>query len=363
MRRVSEWVSPGHPDKVADFIVSYLLDRYMERDPKVRYAMECQVKDGFVTLGGEVTSSCVMDGDEMRRHVRDAVCAIGYTPGYAAMWGAENCIDPDAIDLVAHVGAQSPDIAQGVDDGGWGDQGIFWGMSAGTEETALMPKDHYVARRIGMALYEAAKDCGTTKLGLDVKTQVAVTDGRVREVVVAVPTTDPEWASCYVADIADTVVMGLERDEGCVSDFTLTVNGTGAYVRHASAGDCGTTGRKLAVDFYGGNCPIGGGCPWGKDCTKADVTLNAYARKLAVVRRREDGLDGDVLCAIDCCIGRREIGITYRSSGSGVEIGRETRSMPARAVAAELGLDRPVYAGRCLEGQFYGIQAASAGLR
>ena len=100
MTQTSEWVSPGHPDKVADNIVSCLLDRHMGKDPRVRFALECQIKDNHVTLGGEVTSACAMPEDELKRHVRDAICALGYTPEYAAKWGADNCIDPDGLVLL-----------------------------------------------------------------------------------------------------------------------------------------------------------------------------------------------------------------------------------------------------------------------
>lgn len=258
MTMTSEWVSVGHPDKTCDMIASCLLDRYLERDPKARYAMEVQAKDNHVTLGGEVTSAYEMHPDELKRHVRDAICGIGYTPEYAARWGKGNCIDPDALDIVAHIGQQSPQIAQGVDDGGWGDQGIFWGMATGTGATGYMPLDHTIAKRLGMALYEEALK-GELPIGLDIKTQVTVADGRVTEVVVAAPCK----AEAEQKALRANIIAWLADEYGdvfAVAADRIVVNGTGAYVRHSSAGDCGTTGRKLAVDFYGGNARIGGGC-------------------------------------------------------------------------------------------------------
>lgn len=258
MTKTSEYVSISHPDKMSDFIVSYLLDRYIEQDPNTRFALEAQVKDNHVTLGGEVTSAYRMPYLELARHVRDAICAIGYTPEYAKRWGAENCIDPDALDVVAHIGQQSPDIAKGVDADGWGDQGIFWGMATGTEATGFMPLDHTIAKRLGMWLYESALN-GSLPIGLDIKTQVAVDGTSLRQVVVAAPTMETRTEHIRKA------VMDWLWDNGPALGFDaagaeVILNGTGAYVRHASAGDCGTTGRKLAVDFYGGNCRIGGGC-------------------------------------------------------------------------------------------------------
>ncbi|MBQ1428738.1 MAG: methionine adenosyltransferase domain-containing protein [Kiritimatiellae bacterium] len=342
MTQTSEFVTPGHPDKVADFIVSYLLDRYIEKDQMSRVALECQIKDNHVTLGGEVTSAYRMGEDKLKRHVRDAICAIGYTPEYAKRWGAENCIDPDALDIVAHIGAQSPDIAQGVDADGWGDQGIFWGMATGTAETGFMPLDHTVAKRLGMCLYEAALK-GDLPIGIDIKTQVTVKDGSVVKVVVAAPVRDSDYAT-LVKGVLEWLEKSGIRGAECV------INGTGAYVRHASAGDCGTTGRKLAVDFYGGNCRIGGGSCWGKDPTKADVTLNVYARHLALQMLEKSGAD-TVYCAIDCCIGRREIGIVYLD-GHLNEIAVSGDSRPAREVIAELGLRATVWAFKCRNGLF-----------
>ena len=345
MIRTSEYCALGHPDRVCDFVVSYLLDRYMERDPRVRYALECQIKDSHVTLGGEVTSAYEMHRPELKRHVRDAVCAIGYTPVYAAKWGAENCIDPDNLDVVAHVGQQSPDIAQGVDADGWGDQGIFWGMATGDERTNFMPLDHYLAKKMGLWLYEAALS-GELPIGLDIKTQVTVVDGLVNRVIVAAPTRTEADAD----GLREKVIDWLEANSPYAGTDRIVVNGTGAYVRHASAGDCGTTGRKLAVDFYGGNCFIGGGSPWTKDPSKADLSLNVYARKLALDYKRKSGAD-TVYCALDCCIGRREVGVVYYD-GKMDELATGVVDRPASEIVAELGLNRPVFASLCRNGLF-----------
>lgn len=348
MTQTSEYCALGHPDRASDFLVSYLLDRYIEQDPGTRFALEAQIKDNHVTLGGEVTSAYRMPYLELSRHVRDAICAIGYTPEYAKRWGAENCIDPDALDVVAHIGAQSPDISQGVDADGWGDQGIFWGMATGTEATGYMPLDHTIAKRLGMWLYEAALK-GDLPIGLDIKTQVVVEDGNVACVVVAAPCRTDAEASALRAPILEWLA-GNCGDAFGVAANGLIVNGTGAYVRHASAGDCGTTGRKLAVDFYGGNCCIGGGSPWGKDPTKADVTLNVYARHLAMQKLEKVGGE-TVYCAISCCIGMRGIYIAY-FDGHMNEIGRAWQSLPASEIIDKMDLRAPVWAFKCRNGLF-----------
>ena len=342
MTRTSEWVSPGHPDKVADGIVSFLLDRFIERDPKTRFGLECQIKDNFVTLGGEITSSVVMSEDVIAEYVAEAVKRIGYTEKYARRWGLDNCICPTALTVAQHIGMQSPDISQGVDAGGWGDQGIMWGMATGDERTDYMPVDHWLAKLIGTILYENAYD-GRLDIGLDIKTQVTIVDGEVVRVIVAAPMRDRKLEE----SVRDIAIGAIDRwyyhGNGKPHVYDVIVNGTGAYVRHASQGDCGTTGRKLAVDFYGGNCRIGGGCPWGKDPSKADVALNIYARRKALAFLKEHLSLGTVYCSIACCIGQRYIEVAYFDGQmEQVDVGDETR--PADAIIDEIGLRRPVYA-------------------
>jgi S-adenosylmethionine synthetase len=219
-----------------------------------------------------------------------------------------------------------------------------------------MPLDHTVAKRLGMFLYDSALK-GELPVGLDIKTQVTVKDGTVVKVVVAAPVMTDVDASLIRETVADWLSWAYGKRADLAANG-LVVNGTGAYVRHASAGDCGTTGRKLAVDFYGGSCRIGGGSCWGKDATKADVTLNVYARHLALQMLEKTGED-TVYCAIDCCIGRREIGIVYLD-GNLDEIAVSGDSRPAREVIAELGLRAPVWAFKCRNGLFAVPDAARA---
>lgn len=345
MIHTSEYVSLGHPDSVADYIVSYILDDYMKVDPNVRFALECQIKDNFVTLGGEVTSTQHRSDDEIAKLVREAVTDIGYTHEYAEKWGADNALDADSLVVTSHIGKQSTDIAKGVDADGWGDQGIMWGMAVADPLTDMMPKDHYIARRIGQYLYDSAL-YGNVDIGLDIKTQVTMDGDRVAQIIVAAPMLKAETAN-IVKDVA--ICVGKNCSHGIDEDAVI-VNGTGSYVRHASQGDCGTTGRKLAVDFYGGNCGIGGGCPWGKDPTKADVTLNVYAREKAKSKLRSCGGD-KVYCAVHCCIGRRDIGITL-FDGHMKEISSMTESRPAKEIIDSLGLAKPVYADKKRYGLF-----------
>lgn len=335
----SEYVSLGHPDKVADYISEYILDQYLKRDPATRYAVEVQLKDNFVSLAGEVTSLADYTQDEIAQFVRDAICDIGYTHDYALAWGAENTLDGSEVIVVQHISRQSPDIAVGVDNDGWGDQGIFWGMAVNDPEHDYMPLDHWYARKIGKHLFDNRFG------GLDIKTQVTVKDGKATECVVAIPLME-ERETQSLKEIANYVKSVL--GSGC----RLIINGTGSYVIHSSFGDCGTTGRKLAVDFYGGNCRIGGGSPWTKDPTKADLTLNLYARKIAKDYIIETGAQ-TCFVAISCAIGRKRIVVEiYDGANSLVKSYVENKS--TKEVVHLLGLDKACFAKLCRDGLTYG---------
>lgn len=299
MIQTSEWVSLGHPDKVADYISCYILDRYLERDPQTRFALEVQIKDNFVTLAGEIASKADgiggLQADDIAQFVRDAICEIGYTRDYQLKWGEENIISGNNVFVDMHISHQSPDIAQGVDNNGWGDQGIFWGMAVKSPLTEYMPVDWWFAKKIGMHLYDMKVG------GLDIKTQVTTDDGVVRDVVVAIPLSMKN----SIGDVRNVVSYCL----GNSKDYVLHINGTGRFVKHGPIADAGTTGRKLAVDFYGGNCRLGGGCPWTKDGTKADLTLNLLARERALnyILTHPECDCSAVYCAISCRIGSPEI--------------------------------------------------------
>ena len=329
-KMISEYVSIGHPDKIADYISEYILDRYLEKDPSTRYALEVQVKDNFVSLAGEVTSLVDFTPEDFKRMVVEAVKEIGYTEEYADKWGEGNCIDPRRIEVAQHISQQSPDIAQGVDREGWGDQGIFWGMAVNNPDTNYMPVDHWFARQIGDALFNSGIG------GLDIKTEVTMVDGLVESVIVAIPLL--ETGKEYEAKVAEVVEI-VQNIVGDCED--ITVNGTGKYVCHSSQGDAGTTGRKLAVDFYGGNCRIGGGSPWTKDPTKADLTLNLYARKKALDYLMRHGLE-ECHVQIGCCIGQRDITIQYYDGNMNL-LATQYENKGTYEIIRDLGLDKPIY--------------------
>ena len=331
--RSSEYCTVGHPDRTCDFIASYILDKYLAEDPKSRVALEVQFKDEFCTISGEVTSNAPFDEEDIADFACEAVAKIGYTPEYQAKFGDANVISAEEIEVVTHISHQSSDIAQGVDRDGWGDVGIFWGLAVDEPKRGYMPQDYFLARKLG-------QDIAGRLGGLDVKTLVTLKDGKPVECFIAIPLAPN--------DDEHDVVVAAESLLG--PNCRIVVNGTGRYVTHGSVGDCGTTGRKLVVDFYGGNSRIGGGSPWGKDPTKADVTLNVYARRCALEGMKRYGLP-EMRCAISCCIGRRDIRICLFDREMNL-VEERTEADPASAVIARLGLDKPVYADMCRNGLF-----------
>ena len=355
MIKTSEYVSPGHPDKMCDYVSSYILDRLLEIDEQTRFALEVQAKDETVNLAGEITTRAFPSKlpAKLGQWTCDAVAEIGYTEDYARRW--EGCA-PSADRLVVNqfVSRQSPDIAEGVDRNGWGDQGIFFGMAASEKEFDFMPRDIFIARRLGFDLYLLARE-GALPIGLDIKTQVSIdtTDGEVVEIIVAAPiiAVDDRLVIRKINYFVKKTVQDLTGQQH-VPD--AIINGTGSYRVHSTLADAGTTGRKLAVDFYGGNCPIGGGSPWTKDGTKADLALNIYARHLAVRARFAHAANpsSPIFSAISCCIGSQEIicGLYEGFDGSPMAEWRER--IPAHKIIAQLGLRRPVFAHKCLSGLF-----------
>lgn len=343
MIRFSECVSPGHPDKTADFISEYILDRYLEKDPNTRYAVEVQIKDNFVTLGGEVSSKASFSRDTLCKYVRVAIASLGYTKEYRDRWGSDNTISSDNLVVNSIIGQQSPDIAQGVDNDGWGDQGIFFGMAVygGDPKDEMMPHDFAVARRLNRELYNS--DLG----GLDIKTQVSMNGDTIKRVICAIPLLTKD-AKTNVEEFIRARIPG---------EYELIVNGTGEYLRHSSIADCGTTGRKLAVDFYGGNCNIGGGSPWTKDGSKADLALNLYARKLA----KKAALDFGTTCytSLACCIGKEDVDYCIRKA-DGVIINEGTMRVSQSRLIHELELDKPIYESLCDYGLFGEFQKDKA---
>lgn len=351
--KTSEWVSIGHPDKVADYISEYILDRLIEQDPNTRYALEVQIKDWFVTLAGEVTTSA--KSTDVEQWVKDALNEIGYTANYAKRFGVSNTIYAELATVEAHIAHQSPDIAKGVDKQGWGDQGIFFGYYCDETPTG-QGLEFELAKEIGTALYQTALT--NSNLGIDIKTQVTVsyapgTDPMVEEIIVAIP-----MPLGREGEGKKAVKKIIKAFKGC-KEAAITINGTGKYTQHGPLGDCGTTGRKLVVDFYGGRSRIGGGSPWTKDGTKADLTLNLFAHELAreyfkELRKANAPID-HVEVELSCCIGKQEVLLTiqgYDKENVLLYIASDMNKVKTNTLIERYKLNTPIFAKMCRDGLF-----------
>ena len=342
-RKFSEYVSPGHPDKVADYISEYILDRYLEKDPNVRYAVEVMIKGNMVHLAGEITSTAYFGYTEYKEFVKQALREIGYTEEYYKTWGG-NVINPEDIELQVDITAQSPEISQGVDNDGWGDQGIFFGYAdPGTEN--MTPRSHSLAKDLCYILYTQAKNDGIG--GIDIKTEIILDEsGWIEKIIAAVPCRDNKEYDKVLESIRDWY-NSVEVDIPFYPEIVL--NGTGNYVMHGPVADCGITGRKLVVDFYGGELHVGGGSPWTKDGSKADLTLNLFAREMA--RKYAKETNQPVKVSVACCIGRSEIDYVVETT-CGEEITGGKMDVTPKELIKQYGLDKPIFASMCTFGLF-----------
>lgn len=330
MQRTAEAVSPGHPDKVADYISSYILDRIIEQDPNARYAVEVMIKDNTVVLGGEVTTSAPL-GD-LTAYVKAALAEIGYDNRYASIWG-KYAIDPAQVKVINMIGVQSGDIAQGVDQDGWGDQGVFVGYACQGE--GKINRELFLARKLNKALYDKARQ--SDNLGLDIKTQITLNDDKIETAIVAIPMLRDE-------DLTDFIIDTLGKKPA-----NIIINGTGRYTYHGPIADCGITGRKLACDFYSTACPIGGGSPWTKDANKADLTLNVYARILACEHL---AYNDECFVYLSSCIERAELpsGLIKTIKDEVVSYRDLWCNQKPSTLIKAYGLDKPIYTQLCSKG-------------
>ena len=280
----SEFVSPGHPDKVSDQIADAILDACLKDDPNSRVACEVFCTTGLVVVGGEITTSTYIDVQDI---VRKKINEIGYKPG---MGFDSNC------GVLNSIHAQSPDIAMGVDIGGAGDQGIMFG-GAVRETEELMPLALVLSREILVKLTNMMKNGEIKWVRPDQKSQVTLAydeNGKIDHVDSIVVSVQHDENVTHV-EIEKTVIEKvvnpiLEKYNLSSKNIKYYINPTGRFVIGGPHGDTGVTGRKIIVDSYGGYFRHGGGAFSGKDPSKVDrsaayaarwVAKNVVAAKLA----------------------------------------------------------------------------------
>ncbi|MGA7303701.1 MAG: methionine adenosyltransferase [Rhodothermales bacterium] len=359
----SESVSEGHPDKVADQISDALLDAMLAQDPLSRVAIETMVTTGLVMISGEVTTGARFDLQDIAREViRD----IGYTDSSLGF-------DAASCSVLSSLHRQSPDIAQGVNEGdglhvdqGAGDQGMMFGY-ASRETDELMPMAISYAHGLVKTLAEIRKnEQSMPYLRPDAKSQVTVeyeddrkTPRRIHTVVVSTQHGEDVDVRQIKDDVRSIVLPRVIPADLLDDDLILHVNPTGRFVLGGPNGDTGLTGRKIIVDTYGGKGAHGGGAFSGKDPSKVDRSA-AYAARQVAKNLVAAELASEVLVQIAYAIGVADpVSIDVDTYGTGilpdhqlVKIVREVFDLRPKKIIERLHLLRPIYRQTAAYGHF-----------
>ena len=300
--RTAESVSPKHPDKLCDQISDAILDAYFEKDPNARVAAEACGGHGVVFVTGEITSTADVDIPAIVKRIAG-----------------------DDIEVHTKIVKQSPEIAQGVDTGGAGDQGIMIGYAC-DETPEMLPREVVLARRLNQYIYE--------KYPFDGKTQITIApDGSIDSIVASFQNAPREELEKLVREF-------VEREK-LTGKLELHINPAGDWQQGGFDADTGLTGRKLIVDNYGPRVAIGGGCYSGKDPSKVDRSAAYMARKIAVdyLRKRKAH---EVLVRLAYAIGYAEpLEKTVIVDGKAEEI--EGYDLTPNGIIKYLDLKRPIY--------------------
>ncbi len=350
----SESVTEGHPDKIADQTSDAILDAILTDDPDGRVACEVLVTTGLALIAGEITTSTYVDIPSI---VRGTIRSIGYTD---SSYG----IDGETCAVLVSIGRQSPDIAQGVDTGGAGDQGMMFGYAV-DETDELMPAPIMLAHRLTQRLANLRRSGQVSWLRPDGKAQITLEydDGkplRVDTVVVSTqhsPDISLEELRSEVVARVITPVMPPELFDP--EDCTLHINPTGRFVVGGPHGDAGLTGRKIMVDTYGGAAPHGGGAFSGKDPTKVDRS-GAYAARWAAKNVVAAGLASRCEVSLAYAIGiAQPLAVHVNSFDTGVmgdavlaSALRDVFDFSPGAVIEQLSLRSPIYRRTAAYGHF-----------
>ena len=339
----SESVTEGHPDKIADHISDAILDAILAQDPNARVACETLVTTGLAVVAGEITTTAKVNYKQI---IRETIEEIGYN-------NAEFGYDSNTCSVIDAIGTQSPDISQGVDTGGAGDQGLMFGYAC-NETPELMPMPIQMAHNLTRKLSEVRRDGTISYLRPDGKSQVSIEyrDGRPFrvEAVVISTQTDEIPIEQIRSDILEKVIKPTIPGDLLDDNTKYHINPTGRFVVGGPMGDAGVTGRKIIVDTYGGYAPHGGGAFSGKDPTKVDRSAAYMARYIAknVVA---SGLADKCTVQLAYAIGVTEpVSVLIDTHGTGTidderisDIVRENFTLTPKAIIETLDLRRPIY--------------------
>ena len=358
----SESVSEGHPDKVADQISDAVLDAILSQDPAARVAAETLVNTGLCVLAGEVSTSAHINYIQV---ARETIKRIGYN-------SSEMGFDADGCAVMVCYDEQSPDIAQGVNEGegvdldmGAGDQGLMFGYAC-DETPTLMPFAIYYAHRLMQRQSEVRKSGLLPWLRPDAKAQLTCVydaeSGKVKRIDTVVLSTQhaPHIERDELIEAVKThIIEPVLPADMLTADTKYLINPTGRFVIGGPQGDCGLTGRKIIVDTYGGACPHGGGAFSGKDPSKVDRSA-AYAARYVAKNIVAAGLARQCQIQVAYAIGvARPMNITVYTEGTGVipdhEIAKLVEAhfdLRPKGIIQMLDLLRPIYSKTAAYGHF-----------
>jgi S-adenosylmethionine synthetase len=350
----SESVTEGHPDKIADQVSDAILDACLEQDPYSRVAAETLTATGLVVIAGEITTKAYVDFQSL---VRGVVASIGYNN---ALYG----FDSNTCAVISSINKQSGDIAQGVDTGGAGDQGMMFGY-ASNETPELMPAAISLAHKLTKQLTAVRKSGKLAYLRPDGKSQVTVEydangkPARIDAVVISSQHAESVSNEELRADILKYVIQAVLPAEWLDENTKYHINPTGRFVIGGPMGDTGLTGRKIIVDTYGGAGRHGGGAFSGKDPTKVDRSAAYMARHIAknIVAA---GLAERAEVQLAYAIGVAEpVSVRIETFGTGkvgeatlTELVRKNFSLTPKGIIESLNLRRPIYQKTAAYGHF-----------
>jgi S-adenosylmethionine synthetase len=355
----SESVSEGHPDKVADQISDAILDAILDQDPRARVAAETLCNTGLVVLAGEITTTANVDYIKV---ARDTLKDIGYD-------NTDYGIDYKGCAVLVAYDKQSPDIAQGVDEGkgldldqGAGDQGLMFGYAC-DETPDLMPAAIYYAHRIVERQSQLRKDGRLPWLRPDAKSQVTLkyVDGKPVAIDTIVLSTQhaPEVEHKQIEEASIEMIIRPVVPAEWLRDTRYLVNPTGRFVIGGPQGECGRTGRQIIVDTYGGAAPHGGGAFSGKDPSKVDRSA-AYAGRYVAKNIVAAGLASKCQIQISYAIGiAKPTSVMVTTFGTGKvsdekieQLVREHFDLRPKGIVQMLNLLRPIYRKSAAYGHF-----------
>ena len=347
-------MTEGHPDKIADQISDAILDACLEQDPYSRVAAETLTATGLVVIAGEITTKAYVDFQTL---VRGVVASIGYDN---ALYG----FDSNTCAVISSFNRQSGDIAQGVDTGGAGDQGMMFGYAT-NETPELMPAAISLAHKLTRKLSEVRKSGKLSYLRPDGKSQVTVEYDeagkpvRIDAVVISTQHAEQIGNEELRSDILKHVIQAVLPAEWLDENTKYHINPTGRFVIGGPMGDTGLTGRKIIVDTYGGAGRHGGGAFSGKDPTKVDRSAAYVARYIAkniVAAKLADRCEVQLAYAIGVA---EPVSVLVETFGTGkvsaktlTELVRKNFSLTPKGIIDSLNLRRPIYRKTAAYGHF-----------